>query len=293
MALKPKNPTSLWLGFPHPTVAHFTLLFISFFPATHSKAMVAPARPFKVVIDPGHGGSDEGTVYRNGQIIIAEKDIALSLGLEVAQQLRKRGFQVTLTRRRDQDVSLPIRTALANRIQADAFISIHTNSSQADHLNTLGGVETYILNNATDASSKRLAHLENKLVSSNPNSTSSQKDQQQDVALILKDLRLDGNLSESKRLACQLQGQIASVTSRVNSNPHRNRGVKQALFYVLLGADMPSVLVEPGFLNSASDRRLLLTTQGRTLISHAIANGIDLFRKRSKPVRSVPGCKVH
>lgn len=258
-------------------------------PSTSAWAMVPP-HPFKVVIDPGHGGTDEGTVYRNGHLKITEKDITLSLALEVTQLLRSRGFQVTLTRRRDQEVPLPSRTALANRIQADAFISIHMNSSlQPNNRVDSGGVETYILNNTTDASSRRLARMENSVISTH----SPDSPQQQDVALILKDLRLDGNLSESKRLACQVQSQIVSATARNDRNPHKNRGVKQALFHVLLGADMPSILVEPGFLNSPSDRRLLLSRQGRTLISHAIANGIEQFRQHHPPVRPLPGCKVN
>jgi N-acetylmuramoyl-L-alanine amidase len=237
------------------------------------------ATVFRVVIDPGHGGTDHGTVYhyKNGRT--AEKEITLRLAKQVADHLRSQGIWVTLTREKDHDLSLPARTALANRLKADVFISIHMNSTENINQRDAEGIETYILNNTTDASSKRLAHLENSVISMNP----IESPEQADVALILKDLRLDANLSESKRLACHIQGNLVSTTSRLTSlqdplKQKRDRGVKQALFHVLLGADMPSVLVEAGFLSSARDRSILLSPKGQALVSHAIAKAVEQYR---------------
>lgn len=238
--------------------------------------------PFRVVIDPGHGGSDHGTVFDNGILQIAEKDVTLMIARQVAEQLRAKGFHVTLTRQNDKEIPLGARTQLANRLGADIFLSIHMNSGDSPEAE---GIETFILNNTTDASSRRLAHLENTVISHDGIDTP----EQADVALILRDLRLDANLSESKRLACAIQ-------SGLTEGKRRSRGVKQALFHVLLGADMPSVLVEAGFLSSPRDRALVLSPQGRRAMSASIANAVEQF-KQSKGTRiahsTLNRCKVN
>lgn len=261
--------------------------------------------PFRVVIDPGHGGADHGTVYRDSRIRIAEKDITLLLALRTADQLRAKGIEVVLTRTSDQEVSLPARTALANRMKADVFLSIHMNSSP-DQRADAEGFETYILNTASDASSRRLAHLENSVIDSSAPGAPGQTD----VALILKDLRLDGNLAHSKLLACSIQSQLqqssqssnpllaSAAYNRVGGGPRgiRNRGVKQALFYVLLGADMPSVLVEAGFLTHPRDRAMVLSYEGQTVLSQAMTRAIEHYRKaRQQPslAASTGRCKVN
>ncbi len=232
------------------------------------------ARPFRVVIDPGHGGSDHGTIYHGAKGAVSEKEVTLKLAQQTAKQLRAQGYSVILTRESDRDISLPARTALANKLGADVFLSIHMNSDTRGG-GSASGIETYILNNATDATSRRLAQLENSVLE--PEDTASPE--QADVALILKDLRLDANLSESKRLACALQSHLSSAVSGSTRSASRNRGVKQALFYVLLGADMPSVLVEAGFLNSARDRGLALSPDGQKTLSLGIAQAVDQYRK--------------
>jgi len=258
--------------------------------ATNAYAM---KRPFKVVIDPGHGGVDRGTVFQNGAKRVTEKDMTLAIAKLVTRKLKASGIQTVLTRSTDIEVPLAERTAIANRIGADVFISIHMNSTppSANSRERGGeGVETYILNNATDASSKRLAHLENKVLGGH---AADSPDHNMDVALILKDLRLDANMSESKRLACTIQDQLSQTTSKLSLG---NRGVKQSLFHVLLGADMPSVLVEAGFLSSARDRELIQSDRGRALVSSAIANAVEEF-KRAKSTREallkLSRCKVN
>jgi N-acetylmuramoyl-L-alanine amidase len=204
--------------------------------------------------------------------------MTLRLAIDAARELRSRGYEVVLTRTSDYEVSLAKRTALANRIGANLFISIHMNSTPNPHDSDAEGVETYILNNETDASSRRLAKLENTVLTSEERASP----ELTDVSLILKDLRLDANLGRSKRLACAIQSSLIRATSRaLPGTPHfqhRNRGVKQALFHVLLGANMPSVLVEAGFLTSEHDRSFVTNLQGRKRIGLAIAQAIDHYR---------------
>ena len=296
------------------------------FATTPSSAL--SRKPFKIVIDAGHGGSDHGTVYENGLLQIAEKDVTLLIARGVARELQARGFEVTLTRTDDRELPLGARTQLANRLSADLFLSIHMNSTQSPNAprgSSAEGIETYILNNASDASSKRLAHLENTVISHDGIETP----EQADVALILRDLRLDANLSESKRLACAIQSSLTAAPLEISApnapldhldhrpqlavdlrrskravrHPvqlgqvrRRDRGVKQALFHVLLGADMPSVLLEAGFLSSPRDRALVLSPQGRHAMSTAIAGAIEQFRLAKGTPRAalaLSRCKVN
>ncbi len=252
----------------------------------------AREQPFRIVLDPGHGGSDEGAVFRTRHTRIAEKTITLQLARKVAHQLRARGYLVTLTRNDDREVPLGTRTQIANRIGAEIFISIHMNSSEVARRKDAEGIETYILNNTSDASSKRLAHLENSVISNESNDSPEDRD----VALILKDLRLDGNLSSSKRLACNLQEHLVRATSNRVNVIRRNRGIKQALFHVLLGADMPSVLVEAGFLNNEFDRSFVTSLRGQAIASRAIADAVDHYRNRfqgSHALATLSRCKVN
>ncbi|MGZ3696945.1 MAG: N-acetylmuramoyl-L-alanine amidase family protein [Bdellovibrionota bacterium] len=249
--------------------------------------LAAPsAHAFRVVIDPGHGGADLGTVYSDGRTRVAEKDLTLALAHQVARDLKAKGVQVILTRTGDRELPLASRTSLANRLGADVFLSIHMNSTQEHGNADAEGIETYILNSTTDASSRRLAHIENSVISR----TRPRSAEQADIALILKDLRLDANLPESKRLACLVQKNL------VNTRGVKSRGVKQALFHVLLGADMPSVLVEAGFLSSTQDRSWALSAQGQKKMGQSIARSIELFRK-TKNTRfanlTLSSCKVN
>ena len=243
-----------------------------------ANAAWAIPRPFLVVLDPGHGGNDTGATVHSGATTLSEKQVTLELAKQVGAELMRRGVRVALTRNTDRDIPLSERTAIANKLGASVFISLHLNSSEAGPEGPAEGVETYILNNSTDNSSKRLADLENAVLQgSTANSLSPASAGAGDVALIVKDLMLDGNLGESQRLACAVQNQIVNVTS-TPSTRYRNRGVKQALFYVLLGADMPSVLVEAGFLNNPRDRSIVTSAFAQRRISQAITSAILEFK---------------
>jgi N-acetylmuramoyl-L-alanine amidase len=250
-------------------------------------ANAAQQPAFRVVIDPGHGGEDEGAVFYDRGTKVTEKQITLALAREAATQLRARGFMVFLTRDRDRDLALPARTQLANQLGADVFLSVHLNSKPSVHSRDAEGIETYILNNATDASSRRLAKLENSVLGM----SATDAPEMTDVALILKDLRLDANLAESKRLACMVQQNLVGATS-----PHKDRGVKQALFHVLLGADMPSILVEAGFITNSRDRAYVLSRDGQRSMGMAIAGAVESFRKTKNTqtaLSMLSRCKVH
>lgn len=260
-------------------------------------------RTFKVVIDPGHGGTDNGTVHTVGKDRVAEKDITLMIAIDTARVLRAHGISTVLTRTTDVEVPLGDRTAIANRLKADVFLSIHMNSTQTPMVTDAEGIETYILNNTTDASSKSLARLENSVLSPEEKAAAADSPENLDVALILRDLRLDANLSESKRLACIVQSHLVSVTTDSTLKSHKrskikssNRGVRQALFHVLLGAEMPSILVEAGFLSNPHDRKLVQSTAGRKMLGAAIARAVENFRDtRGTPQAQLTlnNCKVH
>jgi N-acetylmuramoyl-L-alanine amidase len=267
-------------------VLSFILIFVIFFPLLASAEPVSP-KNYRVVIDPGHGGTDTGATHKDAKVTFYEKDFTLKLSLEIKRQLEQKKYPVTLTRERDQDVALNARTGIANREKAKIFISIHMNAFEPGAHKKADGVETFILNNTTDASSKRLAELENKGLDPTQGSDLTQE---REVNLILKDLTIDANLSESKRLACAIQKQLISVTRQ------KARGVKQAMFVVLLGADMPSVLLEAGFMSSSNDRKLLDSVHGTRAMAAGIVRAIDQLRTEAGTAQArneLARCLVH
>jgi N-acetylmuramoyl-L-alanine amidase len=245
-----------------------------------ASASATASGKFLVVIDPGHGGADFGAGAGTGKDRVYEKNVTLAIARETARALQALKIQVALTRDTDVELPLSVRTAFANRLKADVFVSIHLNSSPQSQIPE-GGAETYILNNATDESSKRLAHLENSVLGGSPELSN----ESTDVALILKDLRLDANLPESKRLACLLQ-----------TGQGGKRGIKQALFFVLLGADMPSALFEAGFLNAPKDRARVTNEASLRALGDGLAAAIARFRQDKGTPRAratVSSCPIH
>ena len=215
------------------------------------------SRPL-VAIDPGHGGFDPGTESARG---IAEKSVALAIARRLAAALEARGVDVELTRNDDKFLSLEERTALANRDHADLFVSIHLNSSP--DWNT-SGIETYYLNNTTDRATIRLARLENggdygTLSHSNLN-------------YILTNLQQDYKAHESSSLARMIEVEAAASVDNTVGVRVNELGAKMGPFYVLVGAEMPSVLIECGFLSNPREAQLLLLTG----YQQALADGTAL-----------------
>jgi len=187
-----------------------------------------------IVIDPGHGGQEKGAVGPTG---IKEKDVCLGIAKRLEKLVNKSGLKAILTRRRDCDISLKERTEIANRYQADLFISIHANAFP--HPSTKG-IETYFLSlEASDDEARMVAALENKAFGFEGTAI----EELGDLELILWDMAQTEYLEESSRLAELIQVYLVQF---LNSD---DRGVKQAPFYVLMGVAMPAVLVEVGFVS--------------------------------------------
>lgn len=234
-------------------------------PLTDTKAVGPPpgakratAGIHKIVLDPGHGGKDPGAIGVDG---LAEKDIVLSVALKLARKLkREMGIDVVLTRKDDRFVPLEERTAIANAENADLFVSLHMNASP-NH--AVRGLETYYLDNTTDEASIRLAARENGTA---PNKIS-------DLQFILSDMTQNMKLEDSITLADRLQRSLVRTMGRQMTGV-KDLGVKKALFYVLVGARMPSVLVEMFFITNKRDGRAMAQERYQDDVVDALYEGI-------------------
>ncbi|HKC60538.1 MAG TPA: N-acetylmuramoyl-L-alanine amidase [Myxococcales bacterium] len=225
----------------------------------------------RVVIDPGHGGRDTGAIGPHG---VREKDVALSIARDLAQRLRALGFGVILTRQDDSYVSLDERTRIANQARADLLVSIHCNAARR---RTLSGVETWTLNVSSDRYSTRLATFEN----ADAERTVS------DLRFILADLATRANASDARSLAQSVQSSLVrNLRARVGKVG--DHGVKQALFYVLLGARMPAILVETGFISNPAEEARLRSRKYQASAAEAIAGGVKEFVEGRQRLARVP-----
>jgi N-acetylmuramoyl-L-alanine amidase len=215
----------------------------------------------RVVIDAGHGGHDTGAIGRKGT---QEKDVTLAIARKLASELRNRGLEVMLTREDDHYLKLEERARLANEMKGDLFISIHCNSAPTSKLR---GIETYTLNTSADRYSIRLAAREN---------ASSEKGIS-DLQFILADLATKANTEESTRLATRVQKNLVSHLSSSGYTGVKDLGTKEALFYVLLGAKMPAILVEASFLSHAEEEQRLASEKYQDDVAQAIAHGVEDF----------------
>jgi len=218
-----------------------------------------PEAPRVIVLDPGHGGNEYGA--RHGGL--TESVLTLDLSKRVAAILRRRlpRASVVLTRQEDRVLSLEQRVAFANALRADLFVSIHLNAADepVDH----GGVTTFVLDTTNDRQAMRLAAREN--------GTSSRE--VTGLQMLLANLHREGQSSESTALAESVQRRTVEGGRRVL--PHLpDRGVKSAMFYVLVGARMPSILLEASFLTEESENRALATNRYRRALAEGIAEGI-------------------
>ncbi len=234
-----------------------------------TKPQVAGLR--KIVIDPGHGGRDPGAIGVDG---IAEKDIVLAVARKLAFKLKKEmGIEVVLTRADDSFVDLKDRTAMANAEQADLFISLHVNASPNP---AARGLETYYLDNTTDEAANRMAARENSVARSSVT----------DIQFILSDMIQNLKLEDSITLAHRLQSSVVSEVGR-RYGEVRDLGVKKALFYVLVGARMPSVLVEMFFVTHRSEGRALAREAYQDAIVDALLEGIKKYQEGAQVVKNL------
>jgi N-acetylmuramoyl-L-alanine amidase len=215
----------------------------------------------KIVIDPGHGGHDTGTIGPNG---MQEKDLVLEVGRRLGKMLETRlGAEVVYTRKNDTFIPLETRTAIANQQRADLFISIHANSSQDS---AARGVETYYLNFTSSPDALEVAARENAV---------SEKSiyELQDL---VKKIALKEKIEESREFAADVQQSLHSGLAAKNPGI-RNRGVKKAPFIVLIGANMPSILAEISFVSNPGDEHRLETSEYRQRIADSLYHGIAKY----------------
>ena len=219
---------------------------------------------YTIVIDPGHGGGDPGAVS-NG---VKEKTITLAVALELRRQLEETGrYKVVMTRNRDVYVKLHERVEIARRMNGDLFISIH-----ADKINRsrVRGASVYTLSEkASDAETERLADDEN---NSGFVAGVDLSQETQDVANILLDLAMRGKMNESNLFARMLTQAFARKKIRLLPNSHRSAG-----FAVLKAPDIPSILIETGFMSNPKEAKLMCSAQFQRKISTAILKGIDAY----------------
>lgn len=240
-----------------------------------AKAKAPAAQPVtgirKIVLDPGHGGKDPGAIGVGG---IAEKDVVLAIAKKLAVKLKKEmAIDVVLTRTDDRYVALEDRTAIANSEEADLFISLHMNAS---HNAESRGLETYYLDNTTDEASIRLAAREN----------STSRKNISDLQFILSDMTQNMKLEDSITLAHRLQGSLVDGMSRKMPEV-KDLGVKKALFYVLVGARMPSVLVEMFFITNKSEGRAMSQDSYQDAMADALLRGIREYHQGTMAIKTL------
>src|SRR5215831_1743251 len=224
----------------------------------------------KIVVDAGHGGHDTGTIGPNG---LEEKDLVLDVALKLGKLLEdKLGAEVVYTRDDDTFIPLETRTAIANKEQADLFISIHANSSGDP---TARGVETYYLNFTSRADALEVAARENAVSEKSIH----------ELQDLVKKIALKEKIEESHEFALDVQRSLYAGLS-AKSPSLRNRGVKKAPFVVLIGANMPSILAEISFVSNPDDAKKLKTNDYRQRIADSLYKGVSRY------VNSLSGVKV-
>jgi N-acetylmuramoyl-L-alanine amidase len=215
----------------------------------------------RIVIDPGHGGHDTGTIGPEG---LEEKNVVLDVALRLRKLIEQRmGSEVVMTRSDDTFIPLEDRTAIANQRSADLFVSIHANASRDS---SARGIEVYYLSLTSDPGSLEVASREN---------ATSQESVYQ-LQNLVKKIALTEKVEESSEFARQVDHSLELATIR-NGNSQPDRGLKKAPFVVLIGANMPSILAEISFLTNPRDERLLSRSDYRQQIAEGLYRGIQHY----------------
>jgi len=222
----------------------------------------------RIIIDPGHGGRDYGAPgYLKD---VHERSVALNIGMKLAEKIREDlGCEVIMTRNGNKYLTLEERTAIANTKNADLFISIHTNAARDRRA---CGIETFFLNLATDDDAILVAARENATSTKNIS----------DLQTILSDLMQNAKINESSRLAYHVQESMYKNMKK-DYTSIKNKGVKQAPFYVLLGAQMPSILIETSFISNSRECKRLINSKYQNHLCDAIVKGIKSYINETNP----------
>ena len=226
-----------------------------------SNPLVRESRRLDVLIDPGHGGNDFGASVRANDVSLHEKDLVLDFAHELQRQLQARGVRAGLTREDDAFLTLTERTGIANETHAKLFISLHLNSEPTGHGK---GVEVYVLSlGKVDAQARRTLERENVTGA----------DFGTDAEVALARIRAEASMESSLAWAKLVASTLGRDPARPNA-PTRPKGIKSGPFYVLLGAEMPALLVELGFLSHEGDRAQLLSAPERQRVTRDLAQAL-------------------
>jgi N-acetylmuramoyl-L-alanine amidase len=234
------------------------------------KAVRPTRHRYTVVIDPGHGGHDTGAVGGGKR----EKQLVLQIAKRVQSHLKKMGFRVLMTRSNDRFVPLRDRTRYANRKHGDVFVSIHVNSIGHPKKRSLNGIETYFLQPSRNERARRVAARENSVVLRRKDRLSQN--------VILNAVMTGPKIVLSNKLAIDIQRHMLGNVRRHYKHVH-DGGVRSAPFWVLVGAEMPAVLVEVGYLSNRNERKRLTSSRYQELLAQGIAQGIaNYLRNRER-----------
>jgi N-acetylmuramoyl-L-alanine amidase len=236
-----------------------------------------PKRDIIVVVDPGHGGKDPGAVGAKGE---REKDVVLSIAQLLAKRLkREKGFDVKLVRNDDFFVPLRKRVEIARKHNADMFISVHADA--APRL-TASGASVYCLSEggATSATARFMAQRENGADLLGATSLLNLKDKDPMLAGVILDMSMNATLAASLQLGNTVLGSLAGITTL-----HQKR-VEQAGFAVLKSPDVPSILVETGFISNARDSQRLVTARHQQAVANGLFEGLQRYFQKNPPVNS-------
>jgi N-acetylmuramoyl-L-alanine amidase len=237
-------------------------------PPAHAPALPPGLRPVHtVVVDAGHGGSDPGAIGPGG---LREKDVTLAVALDLERRLAARGFRVVMTRRNDATLSLEERTALAEGVGGDVFVSIHVNAAARGNAN---GIETYYLDRTHERHTLRVAARENGVPAS----------ELDPLQRAVAGLRIGEVGASSATLARTVHGELIRGVRQAFGSV-ANLGVKQGPFHVLFLSSSPSILVEVGFLTHRSEARRLQTRWYRQVLAEHIARGLAQYRSHAAPL---------
>jgi len=217
-----------------------------------------------IVLDPGHGGRDSGAI---GSKRIYEKNIVFKIAKYLETLLKHRGYKTYLTRNSDKFITLRNRTLFANRKKADMFISIHANATSGSKMKKIQGIETFFLSPSRSNRAKKVAALENKSdIKIMGNSTKQ---------VFLESLNR-AKITASNKLSIDIHKNVLFSTRKIYKNV-RDMGVREAPFWVLVGAQMPAILIETGYITHPEESKRLSTTRYQKAIALGIANGIDSY----------------
>ncbi|QJI31874.1 N-acetylmuramoyl-L-alanine amidase [Pseudomonas sp. ADAK18] len=236
-----------------------------------------PKRDIIVVVDPGHGGKDPGAIGSKGE---REKDVVLSIAQLLAKRLkREKGFDVKLVRNDDFFVPLRKRVEIARKHKADMFISVHADA--APRL-TASGASVYALSEggATSATARFMAQRENGADLLGATSLLNLKDKDPMLAGVILDMSMNATIAASLQLGGTVLGSLAGITTL-----HQKR-VEQAGFAVLKSPDVPSILVETGFISNARDSQRLVTARYQQAVADGLFEGLQRYFQKNPPVNS-------